>query len=270
MQARLLPAARGAFWVAAGFLLYRRNPPLLTMLTLGYLLLVVAFGQIQPVGPFLLPLLLPTLTALIANGCRALDRGVPVPRGALTAGLRERRGALLRLGGLHLLGTLLIIAIDMLLQNGDSNALIVRQDETAATAHLIEVAELLWHMLRLLLIALPVLLAFWFAPLLTVWDGVPATKSLFFSLVAVWRNWRAFLVYALTATLVGVILPGLLLLLASLVSKSLVEVFSIALRLLLLLVFAPVLMTGIYQSYRDVFTPVVEAEEPPLPEEVQG
>ncbi|MFA7267868.1 MAG: BPSS1780 family membrane protein [Sterolibacterium sp.] len=256
MQARLLPAARGAYWIAAGFNLYRRNPPLLTMLTLAYLLLVVAFGQLQPVGPFLLPLLLPTLTVLIANGCRALDQGLKVPRSVLGLGLREQYGALLRLGGLHLFGTLLILVLDMLLPNGDSSMLMAGQDEAAATANPIEEAELLWHMLRLLLIALPVLLAFWFAPLLTAWDGVPAVKSLFFSLIAVWRNWRAFLVYALTALLVGVILPGLLLLFSSLISKSLVEVISVALRMLLLMVFAPVLMTGIYQSYRDVFATI--------------
>ena len=251
MQARLLPATRGAYWISAGFRLYRRNPPLLTTLTLGYLLLVVAFAQLQPVGPFLLPLFLPILTALIANGCRALDQGLA--RVALAAGLREQLGALLRLGGLHLLGTLAILAIDLLFQGGDPGALVGGASEGAFNP--LDEAEVLWHMLRLLLIALPVLLAFWFAPLLTAWEGVPAAKSLFFSLVAVWRNWRAFLIYALTATLVGVVLPGLLLLAASLVSKSLVEIFSIAVRMLLLLVFAPVLMTGIYQSYRDVFTP---------------
>jgi hypothetical protein len=270
MQARHLPALRGAFWIVAGFQLYRRNPPLLSTLTLAYLLLVVAFGQLQPVGPFLLPLFLPTLTALIANGCRALDQGPPVPRGALIAGLRERRGALLRLGGLHLLGTMLILVIDMLLQSGDSGSLLGTPDEAGGAANPLDEAELLWHMLRLLLIALPVLLAFWFAPLLTAWDGVPAAKSLFFSLVAVWRNWRAFLVYALTATLVGVVLPGLVLLLASLASKQLAEVLSIVLRMLLLLVFAPVLMTGIYQSYRDVFTPSSSPESPPLQGEGQG
>ncbi|MDD5175918.1 MAG: BPSS1780 family membrane protein [Sterolibacterium sp.] len=253
MQARLLPAARGAFWIFAGFKLYRRNPPLLTTLTLGYLLLVVAFGQLQPVGPFLLPLLLPTLTALIANGCRALDQGLSEPRRELVFGLREHRGALLRLGVLHLLGTLAILALSLLLQGDESSLLVVGKDETGATETTLDEAELLWHMLRLMLIALPVLLAFWFAPLLTAWDGVPSAKSLFFSLVAVWRNWRAFLIYALTATLIGVILPGLLLLVATLISKDLVEVLSVALRMLLLLIFAPVLMTGIYQSYRDIF-----------------
>lgn len=253
MQARLLPAARGAFWILAGFKLYRRNPPLLTTLTLGYLLLVLAFGQLQPVGPFLLPLLLPTLTALIANGCRALDQGLSEPRRALGLGLREHRGALLRLGGLHLLGTLAILGVDLLFFNDQSSLLISGKDEAGAAVTTLDQAEFLWHMLRLMLIALPVLLAFWFAPLLTAWDGLPAAKSLFFSLIAVWRNWRAFLIYALTATLIGVILPGLLLLVASLASKDLVEVIAVALRMLLLLIFAPVLMTGIYQSYQDIF-----------------
>lgn len=256
MQARLLPAIRGVSWIFDGFRLYRRNPPMLTTLTLGYLLLVVAFGQFQPVGPFLLPLFLPMLTALIANGCRALNLGLP--RAALLFGLRERRAALLRLGGLHLIGTLAILAIDVLLQSGESNTIVSGKMAGEGGASPLEEAEMLWHMLRLLLIALPVLLAFWFAPLLTAWEGVPALKSLFFSLVAVWRNWRAFLVYAAMATMIGVVLPGLLLLIASLVSKQLVEILSVVLRLLLLLVFAPVLMTGIYQSYQDVFAPVTD------------
>lgn len=259
MQARLLPAIRGVFWIFDGFRLFRRNPPLLSTLTLGYLLLVVAFGQFQPIGPFLLPLFLPMLTVLIANGCRTLNLGLA--RAELFYCLRRRRAALLQLGGLHLVGTLIILAIDLLLQGGGSGTQAGGKEPGDGAFSQIEEAEMLWHMLRVLLIALPVLLAFWFAPLLTAWEGVPALKSLFFSLVAVWRNWRAFLVYAVTATLVGVVLPGLLLLVASLVSKSLVEITSVVLRLLLLLVFAPVLMTGIYQSYQDVFAPAANPSD---------
>lgn len=257
MQARLLPAARGAYWIAAGFRLYRRNPPLLTTLTLGYLLMVVLFGQFQPVGPFLLPLILPMLTAVIANGCRVVDQGLA--RSELALGLREQRTALLKLGGLHLAGTLAILAIDMLLQGGDSAGSSGGRERTDGGFNPLAEAQVLWHMLRLLLIAMPMLLAFWFAPLLTAWDALPAAKSLFFSLVAVWRNWRAFLVYAMSAMLVGVVVPGLLLVAASLISGTLVEIVSATVRLLLLLVLAPVLMTGIYQSYRDVFAPVAAA-----------
>jgi hypothetical protein len=56
-------------------------------------------------------------------------------------------------------------------------------------------------------------LAFWYAPALVHWYGVTPAKSLFFSVVAVLRNARAFLVYGLlwTALSLGV---GLLMMLA--------------------------------------------------------
>ena len=255
MQAQRLPAARGVFWLTAGFALYRRSPPLLTLLTLGYLLVVVAFGQIPLLGPFLLPLLLPALTALVANGCRVLDlaqeRAQPMAQ-ALTSGLLEQRGPLLRLGALHLLGTLIVLAIDVLIEGSDWSVLDPGMNkETVGLA----------HMLRLMLVASPLLLAFWFAPLLTAWDKMPAAKSLFFSFIASWRNWRAFLAYGLAAMLVGVFLPGLLLIIASLLSKVLGDIVSMALRMLLVLVFAPVLMASVYLSYRDVFRPLPGSDE---------
>ncbi|OIQ97661.1 hypothetical protein GALL_202810 [mine drainage metagenome] len=244
MQAQRLPAARGFSWLTEGFLLFRRNPPLLTLLTLSYLLIVLAVGMLQPVGPFLLPLLLPALTTLVANGCRALDLGLT--RQALTSGLAEQRGPLLRLGFLHLAGTLAVLAIDLLLEGGGWSAFQRGMDPETVS---------LTHMLRLMLIASPLLLAFWFAPLLTAWDRVPAAKSLFFSFVAAWRNWRAFLAYGAAVMLIGVFLPGLILVGASLLSATLGDILSIALRLLLVLVFAPVLMASVYLSYRDVFVP---------------
>lgn len=111
--------------------------------------------------------------------------------------------------------------------------------------------------------ALPMVLAFWFAPLLTAWNAIPPAKSLFFSLVAVWRNWRAFLLYGLTALLAGALLPGLLLLIADFFSKGLGEAISAALSMFLLLVYAPVLMTGTYLSYVDVFERASIADSEP-------
>ncbi|MCK7500117.1 MAG: hypothetical protein MZW92_64695 [Comamonadaceae bacterium] len=45
-----------------------------------------------------------------------------------------------------------------------------------------------------LVLTLPLMLSFWFAPLLVAWKDMPALKALFFSIVAVARNWRAFAV----------------------------------------------------------------------------
>ncbi len=244
MQARRVPAARGWAWIVEGFRLYRRNPPLLTSLTLAYLLLVVVTNLIPRVGPFVSPLLLPLLTVLVANGCRALDQGGGLRPGVLTAGLSEHRLALFKLGGLQLLAALLVLAVFAMWQGGDISATDMNTlDEEAA----------LNAMARLLVVALPVAWAFWFAPLLTAWDGLPALKSLFFSIVAARRNWRAFAVYALGVALVGVILPGVVMLVAGLISKSLLTVLAVAMRMLMLFTLAPILMASLYLSYRDVF-----------------
>jgi hypothetical protein len=78
MDARQLPARHGALWLLAGFALFRRHPPLMTALTFGYLLIGdFVLNLVPKIGPFLLPLMLPTLTVMLGNGCRAIERGQP-------------------------------------------------------------------------------------------------------------------------------------------------------------------------------------------------
>ena len=158
MQARRLPASRGLVWVTAGFFLYRRGPALLIMLTMFYLIVAVGSGLLAPVGPFLLSLLLPTLTVLVGNGCRLLDSppGTVLEQIALLQGLAAQRRPLLRLGVLQLLGTMMVLGIDMLFEGGDWSTLTVKEDALQPL-----------QMLRLLVIASPMFMAFWFAPLLT-------------------------------------------------------------------------------------------------------
>jgi hypothetical protein len=113
----------------------------------------------------------------------------------------------------------------------------------------------------LLVLASPMLMAFWFAPLLTAWDGVGAVKSLFFSFVASLRNWRAFAMYGAALVLVGAVLPGLILIIAGLISQPLLAILSIALRMLLIFVLAPTMVASVYLSYRDVFRGQAESDE---------
>jgi hypothetical protein len=96
-------------------------------------------------------------------------------------------------------------------------------------------------------------MAFWFAPLLTGWDGIPAGKSVFFSFVASWRNWRAFAMYGLVLGVVCILVPGVILVIAGMISPVLLEAVSIMFRMLLILVLAPTLMASVFLSYRDVF-----------------
>ncbi len=245
MQARRLPARHGFLWLIASFRLFRANPPLLTALTMAYLFLIVAVNLLPLVGPFLVPLALPALIVVLANGCRAIERGGGVGTVALTYGVQQHRVPLVRLGGLHLLGSMFILAASILMEGGQPS--LVGPDKT------LDEQQMLAMMARLLIVALPVITAFWFAPLLTAWDDVSPLKSVFFSFVAAWRNWRAFAVYGLSAGLVAIALPGLLLIAAGAISAVLVNVLSIALKMALIFVVAPTLMASVYVSYQDVF-----------------
>ena len=84
-----------------------------------------------------------------------------------------------------------------------------------------------------------------------------AGKSLFFSVVACLRNWRAFLVYAASIAVVGALVPGLLLgLFGTMFGGS--ELLTVALTSLIVLVLLPTLYASFYVSYRDVFVSIDE------------
>jgi len=241
MHARRLPARHGFLWLVASFRLFRANPPLLSALTLTYLFLAFLAIALPPVGPFLVSLASPAMVVIVANGCRAIERGRGIGLIAMTHGLKSHRVALVRLGGLLLLSSILILFISTAIEGG--------QFSLVGPARTISEEEAVGFMARYMLIALPVVAAFWFAPLLTGWDGVPPAKSLFFSLVACWRNWRAFVVYTIAIILAAILLPGLLLILAATLSKALHDVLSVA----LMMVLVPIIMAGVYVSYQDVF-----------------
>jgi hypothetical protein len=261
MDARQLPARHGALWLLGGFALFRRHPPMMTALTFGYLLTVIVVNLIPKIGPFILPLLLPTLTVMLANGCRAVEQGKPFSSEIIGAGISAQRVGLARLGGLHLLGSsLLVIGASVL---GDP----VNLNDGMSTEELVALTT---DMAILLVLASPLLMAFWFAPLLTAWDGVGAAKSLFFSFVASWRNWKAFAAYGVVLVLVGAVVPGVILIIAGQISQSLLTVLNTALRMILIFVLAPTMVASVYLSYRDVFATPPEPQPELEPSETDA
>ena len=252
MDARRLPARHGVLWLLAGFSLFRRHPPLMTALTFGYLLTVIVANLIPQVGPFLLPLVLPTLTVVLANGCRAIERGQVFAGDTLWTGISAQRSGLARLGGMHLVGSSLLVLGGVALGEPINISDGIDPEEAMALAGDLAV---------ILLLASPMLMAFWFAPLLTAWNGIGAGNSLFFSFIASWRNWRAFTMYGLVLILTGAVLPGLILLVAGMISPALLAVLSIALRMMLIFVLAPTMVASVYLSYRDVFEAPLTTDE---------
>lgn len=286
MQARRLPAERGTYWLLEGFRLFRRNPPFITALTLLYLLLVQSVAVLLPgIGPILLPLLLPALTLIVANGCRLVDEGKKPGKEALLRGLAGKDSnapAMLRLGGLQLAGAVLLVVISTALGDGrdpltgidtaakppvidlsipvpDSAAVDTgRPEQLEVPVQADAEVAMLSDLLRLMLMAAPLIIAFWFAPFLVGWDRVGPLKSLFFSAIASWRNWRALGMFSIGALIVAGVVPGLILVLISQVAGLGLSVALVAIRMVLIFLVAPVLTASIYISYRDIFHPTVD------------
>lgn len=258
MQARRLPALRGVFWLFEAFRLFRRNPPLLIALTLVYLLAVQLFALLPLIGPVLLPLLLPTMTLIVANGCRLLDLNRTPAKSTLLFGITghdNNLAGLLRLGGLQLAGALLVVLIAIPFGGGEDPfaSALLPGAEKEATIDPAAQAALLTKLLQVLLLALPLIIAFWFAPFLVGWDRVAPLKALFFSTVASLRNWQAMAMFSLAAIVIAGLGPALVLIMFGQLSEMALTVTFFVLRMLLVFLVAPVLTASIYVSYRDIF-----------------
>ncbi len=262
MQARCLPAERGVSWLREGFRLFRRNPPLITALTLIYLLVVQILAVILPrVGPVLLPLILPALTLLVANGCRLVDLGQPPTKINLLHGLLGNGRAMLRLGGLQLAGAVLLVLINLAFNDGNDPLANLEvpvtpnmgEEGVLVAGPATDEATMLAALFRLMLLAMPLIIAFWFAPFLAGWDRIAPLKAVFFSAVASWRNWRAMLMFGLAAIVLAGVAPGVILIALGQISGLSMNAVLVVMRMLLVFLIAPVLTASIYISYRDIF-----------------
>jgi hypothetical protein len=190
MKLNIVPARQGFEWVKLGFRTFMKQPLALASLVMMYALLGLLLLVVPVIGPFLAIAIAPVATlGLMAATKVASENAFPMPA-VLFSGLRasrERVRAMLLLGFLYaftlfLIGLVVALLVPMSL-DGKTNVDIAQSDE---------------FRLRVILTAalyLPFSLAFWHAPALVHWHGVPAVKSLFFSFVACARNWRAFTLY---------------------------------------------------------------------------
>jgi hypothetical protein len=242
MQARVVRPLRGAQWLASGWRLFTAAP-------LGWLAVVFAYWvsmllvSLLPAGALVAPLLVPAFSVGFMAAGRAAARGAPVELAQLYEGFRQAPGPQLALGVLYLACLAAVLGLTALLDDGALSRLMVSGsapgDEEQASA-------LRSGLVAAMLLYLPVMMLFWFAPVLAAWHAVGIVKALFFSFFACLMNWRAFLVYgALTVLLPALVLLGL--------AQALGAVVLRAIMLPLIILALPTLLGSFYASYRDVF-----------------
>lgn len=251
MQAQRLPALRGGQWIIDGFGLYRRNPPLLTLLALSYWMFFLMVFVLPFVGPFAANILMQSLSMSVMNGCRAVDEGRKPQVDVVWSGFKRNLRTLIRLGVLYLLAELVIALVLLGLFGTDLSGSFALGEDAKPSTELDR--QNLWNFVYAALgLSLPLMLTFWFAPMLAAWHDLSARKALFFSLAAVLRNWRAFLIYGVAALLLTAVLPALLRALFAF-SETLSAIASAAITVALVLVIMPTMFGSVYRSYREVF-----------------
>ncbi len=251
MRAQTVTSAQGWRWLAAGFAIFRRNPPILSLLVVIYWLVVIFLNVLPLVGAFAASLIIPGLSVGLMQAARNIERGQPVGIPTLFGGLRENTRTLLALGGLYLVVTLGILGLSSIIDGGDLLRYMLASSRAERAA--VEDADFTLPALFVLVLLAPVLMAWWFAPVLAAWHRQPLGKALFFSFVACWMNWRAFLAYGAAVLLVAGIVPGVVLGLLTMLLPGLASFVSSLLIVFMVLVMAPAIFASFYASYRDIF-----------------
>jgi hypothetical protein len=239
MEVRQVDAKQGWQWIMTGFFIFRQVPLMWILLCTTLLLIAATLSLIPMAGQFIFTLLSPVFLAGLMIGCRALEHGEKLEIGHLLAGFRNTSGPLITIGGIYLVGQVLILGIFMLV-GGDVLMDLLMEGKRVDENELKNVSgDMLSASLVGLSLSIPLMMATWFAPLLVIFNGMPAVDAMRVSFFACLKNIIAFQIYGIT-----------------LVALVILASIPYGLGLFILV---PTLFASIYASYRDIFADTAES-----------
>lgn len=253
MKLNIVPARTGALWVKLGIRTFFRQPLALAGLFFMFMAVMTVASQIPLIGFVLAMMLLPAATlGLMAATREAVAGRFPMPvilLAAFRAGRQQAR-AMLMLGALYALGFLAAMGMSYLVDGGNF-ARVYLGGVTPTPEMMLEPAfqTAMWVFIGL---HLPLSLLFWHAPALVHWHDVPPVKSLFFSIVACFRNFWALTIFGLVWLAVLVLVIVVVTTVAALLGKPGISGDILFPALLLL---AAMFFTSLYFTFRDTFEP---------------
>jgi hypothetical protein len=261
----VVPTHHGWRWIARGWTLFTASPFMWLTMIFAYWLLIGMAGLVPYVGAAAAVVLIPAFSVSFMAMCRELEEGRPLAPQLLFAGFRANLPALLQLGGLYLVASVGILAASTLIDDGHLMRWMLAgtqiPEQAFADGSVLDAA------LVSLALYMPVLAAFWFAPVLAGWNGMSASKALFYSFFATVANWRAFLAYGMVVVAFSTLVPGIAVAFvgAALQRSPAWAPVVPAFVLMFFIALVPTLFASFYASYRDVFPPSPPDAPPPEP-----
>jgi uncharacterized membrane protein len=238
-RAGAVASGNGTAWWREGWRLFTASPGIWIAITVLYVIIMVMLSFIPVLGSLATTLLAPVFAGGVLAGCRTQDHGGELRIEHLFGGFSDRLGPLMILGLLYLIGTLAIVGVmgTLLFAAVGVTGIATLLTGDPLQAGVAALAALgigaLFAVLLGLLLGIPLMMAFWFAPALVALRNDEPLAAAKASFGACLRNMMPMLVY-------------------SLLGLAFAIVASIPLGLGWL-VLAPVFAASIYASYKDIF-----------------
>ncbi len=243
-QAHRVAASHGLAWIKAGFQLFRKNPFMWILLFIIYLLIGMLLSKVPVIGPVVLNLLAPVFVAGFMAGCKALDTQQDLLINHLFEGFKKNTPALVTIGGLYLLAIIVIVAIMFAsVDHSTFKAIFSGEKISEMQVEAMEKNGFYFTVLFAMLLTIPLMMAYWFAPVLAAFYDLSALDALKMSFKASWLNIPAFLVYSLVA---------MVLIVLAMIPFGLGMVVMI-----------PTMTASLYTSYKDIFAVTPEVSVTP-------
>ena len=231
MNTRHVAALDGWRWIKGGFELFRLNPAIWITLFLIYVLIAMVLTIIPVVGPIVLNLLAPVFMAGFMLGCQALQSGEELEINHLFAGFKQNTSQLITVGGIYLTGIIIVAGVMFII---GGSALLISSSKPATSIDPAAAESILVGVLIGIGLLIPLIMAYWFAPVLVLFHGTSAVDAMKLSFSACLKNIGAFTVYGLISMVLMVI-----------------AAIPIGLGLLVMI---PTMTASLYISYRDIFS----------------
>lgn len=251
MKSSIVSVARGARWLLEGWRLFRVAPASWLALVFAYWMLMTAVSLVPMIGVIAAMVLIPGFSVGFMAASRSCEQGKTPALAILFDGFRVRGAVQLMLGLAYVVSLALLLGATTLADEGALARWMLEGNRPAD--EMLQSEEFLAALLIAAGLYVPVMMLFWFAPLLAAWHAMGAGKALFYSFFACLMNWRAFIGYGAAAALVTLAIPFVVLSALLFASGGQLRVAAMTLVFPLLLILLPTLFASFYASYRDVF-----------------
>lgn len=250
------PARQGMAWLRTAYHMFSKHRGAWILVFVGYVLILFLVGALPFVGDWLVPIVNPLFAVGILAAAWHEERGAPPSLNHLLQGFHSNVAALLAIGVFLLVGFILASYASVVVDGGRMQELRSTNATLTQEEFLARVTDRRFQlgMLVSTLIAIPLVIASWWASALVVFQDASPVAAIATSVRAGVANWRALVVYILALSLYGALVPAMLIaLVAVLVPAPVAQILLLVLVFPYVIVFIVTFHVSYYVSYRDVF-----------------